>query len=88
MWRSWDFKEQAASALKLTANDMLKNKLIDGIIKEPLGGAHHKPEEAYKLVKKELKKHIKSLKTKDADERVMERIEKFSSMGVIIDPEA
>lgn len=88
LWRSWDYKEIAASALKLTANDMLSNKLIDGIIKEPLGGAHHKPEEAFKLVKKELKKHIKTLKAMDAEDRVMERINKFSSMGVIIDPEA
>lgn len=88
LWRSWDFKEQAAAALKLTANDMLKNNLIDGIIKEPLGGAHHKPTEAFKLVKKELKKHIKALREVDAETRITNRIEKFSSMGVIIDPEA
>src|SRR5437016_9514753 len=50
LWRSWDFKEKAAEVLKLTPNDMLKNKLIDGIIPEPLGGAHAHPEESYKIV--------------------------------------
>ena len=52
LWRSWDFKEQAADALKLTADDMLKNGLIDGIIKEPVGGAHTNPLEAFENVKK------------------------------------
>src|ERR1700739_701232 len=51
LWRSWNFKEKAAEALKLTADDMLANKLIDGIIKEPLGGAHNNPTEAYENVK-------------------------------------
>ena len=54
LWRSWDYKEQAANALKLTADDMKKNKLIDGIIKEPEGGAHTFPEEIFKTVKKEI----------------------------------
>src|SRR5207253_6605604 len=56
LWRSWGFKEQAAEVLKLTAEDMLKNKLIDGIISEPLGGAHTNPEEAFRLVKEEIVK--------------------------------
>mgnify|MGYP001615284098 CR=1 FL=1 len=51
LWRSWDFKEQAAVGLKLTPEDMMNNKLIDGIIKEPLGGAHTNPEESFRNVK-------------------------------------
>src|SRR5690554_1583452 len=61
LWRNWDFKEQAAEALKLTAEDMLENKLIDGIIKEPIGGAHANPEEAFEIVKKEIIKDRKSV---------------------------
>src|ERR1700749_4569850 len=53
LWRSWNFKETAAEALKLTADDMKKNGLIDGIIKEPLGGAHRDPEQMFETVKKE-----------------------------------
>lgn len=83
LWRSWDFKEKAASALKLTADDMLKNKLIDGIIPEPLGGAHANPEEAYKTVKSEIQKHIAQLQKLGPDKMVKERIEKFCSMGVV-----
>ena len=82
LWRSWDYKEIAADALKLTAKDMLKNKLIDGIIKEPLGGAHSNHEETFKIVKREIKKHIKALSVMDPEVRNNERIEKFSSMGV------
>src|SRR5690606_23777343 len=58
LWRSWDYKEQAAKALKLTADDMLANKLIDGIIKEPLGGAHSDAEEACRLVGLEVTKQL------------------------------
>ncbi len=82
LWRSWDFKEKAAEALKLTADDMLKNGLVDGIIKEPLGGAHNDPEAAFKTVKAEIKKAIKELSNLDIDELVNSRIEKFSNMGV------
>jgi len=57
LWRSWDFKERAAEALKLTANDMLKNKLIDGIVKEPVGGAHTDHNKTFAIVKKEILKH-------------------------------
>ena len=85
LWRSWDFKEKAAEALKLTANDMLKNSLIDGIIKEPLGGAHTFPEEMYKTVKEEVLKNIKSLSKQSAEKRIENRIEKFCSMGVIVE---
>lgn len=83
LWRTWDKKEQAAEALKLSADDMLKNGLIDGIIDEPLGGAHHNPEVAYKNVKSVIKKELKALKTLPADELVEKRIAKFSAMGVV-----
>lgn len=82
LWRSWDYKEQAASALKLTAQDMLKNKLIDGIIKEPLGGAHTDPEAIFETVKKEISKQYASLKKIDIDKLITQRVEKFSNMGV------
>jgi len=82
LWRSWDYKEQAAEALKLTANDMLKNGLIDGVIKEPLGGAHNNMKETALELKKEIKKIIKELQKKTPEERINERIDKFSGMGV------
>jgi len=87
LWRTWDKKEQAADALKLSAEDMLKNKLIDGIIQEPLGGAHHDPETAYKNVKAAIVKEMKSLKALKTDELVKQRIEKFSAMGVVEEEE-
>ena len=82
LWRNWDNKEKAAEALKLTAKDMLKNKLIDGIIKEPLGGAHTAPEKMQKKLKSELKKHINKLSEIPIDKLVESRIEKFCDMGV------
>ncbi|MAC95141.1 MAG: acetyl-CoA carboxylase carboxyl transferase subunit alpha [Flavobacteriales bacterium] len=85
LWRSWEYKEQAASALKLTAEDMLENKLIDGIIKEPIGGAHANPEEAFDNVKKEIAKNLSKLMSTEADKRVQARIRKFSNMGVVDD---
>ncbi len=83
LWRSWEHKERAAEALKLTATDMLGNKLIDDIIKEPLGGAHSDPNKMYKTVKAEILKHTKGLEKKSSEKRIDERIEKFSAMGVI-----
>ena len=82
LWRNWDNKEKAADALKLTAKNMLKNKLIDGIIKEPLGGAHTNPEKMQKKLKTELKKHINKLSEIPIDKLVESRIEKFCDMGV------
>ena len=82
LWRSWDFKEQAASALKLTSEDMYKNKLVDGIIKEPIGGAHTDAPKMFKIVQKEILKHLADLSAKDADTRITERIDKFCNMGV------
>ena len=83
LWRSWDYKQQAAEALKLTSEDMLKNKLIDNIIKEPEGGAHYNPEEIYDRVREAINKDIKSLTKIDPQKRIEKRIEKFCSMGVI-----
>tara|TARA_B100001093_G_scaffold451079_1_gene458260 strand:+ start:1218 stop:2171 length:954 start_codon:yes stop_codon:yes gene_type:complete len=82
LWRSWDFKKEAAEALKLTSSDMMKNKLIDTVIKEPLGGAHYNPEEMYKSVKKAIIKEIKILSKISPEKRINERIEKFCSMGI------
>jgi len=81
LWRSWDYKEQAAEALKLTAHDMLKNKLIDGIIKEPLGGAHSDLSEASDELRKTILKNLKEFSLRKAEIRVSERIDKFSGMG-------
>src|SRR5690606_8273948 len=78
LWRTWEFKEKAAEALKLTASDMLKNKLIDGVIEEPLGGAHNDPAKTFATVKKEIKKQYKALKEKPVEELIQERIDKFS----------
>ena len=82
LWKSWDYKEQAAESLKLSGKEMLKNKLIDGIIKEPLGGAHAHPEKMYKKLKTEIKKNINALNELDVQERIDKRIQKFCNMGV------
>ena len=81
LWRTWEFKEKAADALKLTANDMYKNKLIDGIIIEPLGGAHENPAEAFVIMKTEIDKMLTELSAMNADDLINTRIEKFSAMG-------
>ncbi len=85
LWRSWDHKEKAAEALKLTAQDMLKNKLIDGIIKEPLGGTHSNVPDACKFVKEAIVSNLAKLKKMKPDKRVDKRIEKFCAMGVVIE---
>jgi len=83
LWRSWNYKEQAAEALKLTANDMLGNGLIDGIIPEPLGGAHLDIDGAANIIKGILKKELQQLSNIDPQKRISNRIEKFSRMGVV-----
>lgn len=85
LWRSWDYKEKAAEALKLTAADMLKNGLIDGIIPEPLGGAHHDPKTIAETLKQQLLTDLALLKQKPVDQLVAERIDKFSNMGVVVE---
>lgn len=85
LWRSWDYKEQAAEALSLTASDMLKHKLIDGIIEEPLGGAHTNPQKMYATLKKVILENIKKLEKIDPEKRIEQRIEKFCKMGVVVE---
>ena len=82
LWHSWDYKEQAAEALKLTADHMFEFGLIDGIIKEPLGGAHSAPEEMAKILKRQIKKAISELQDMDPEERIELRINKYAAMGV------
>ncbi|MBT3442502.1 MAG: acetyl-CoA carboxylase carboxyltransferase subunit alpha [Flavobacteriaceae bacterium] len=82
LWRSWDFKEKAAEALKLTPIDMKKNKLIDKIISEPLGGAHNDREKTFNNVKNAILNSFKTLSSKKIDELIIDRMNKFTSMGV------
>lgn len=85
LWRSWDFKERAADALKLTAEDMFKNKLIDGIINEPLGGGHNNPTAIIETVKNQIIKDLNDLSKVDTQKRIDQRIDKFSAMGVVVE---
>lgn len=82
LWRSWDFKRDAAEALKLSAEDMYKNGLIDGIIKEPLGGAHNNPDEIFKTVKRTIIENLEALKKLPTEQLLKERLDKFAGMGV------
>jgi acetyl-CoA carboxylase carboxyl transferase subunit alpha len=82
-WRSWYYKEHAAEVLKLTAKDMLKNKLIDGIIKEPLGGAHTDVKKMAAELKKTILENYAALNTLTPRERINKRIDKFCAMGVV-----
>ncbi len=82
LWRSWEYKEEAAEALKLTAKDMSRQKLIDQIIKEPLGGAHTDREKTYKSVEMAIKKAYKELSGLSLDKLVEQRMEKYANMGV------
>src|SRR5688572_5790799 len=83
LWRSWDFKEQAAEVLKLTAKDMLSLKLIDGIVKEPLGGAHTDVKWMAAEVKRVILEQTKELLKLTPEQRIEQRIDKFCSMGVV-----
>ncbi len=85
LWRSWEYKEQAAEALKLTAKDLLELKIIDRIIPEPLGGAHRNQEEMARILKDVLLEEIAALKKLKPEKLVQDRIEKFGSMGVYIE---
>ena len=82
LWRSWDFKEQAADVLKLTPKDMKKNKLIDKIIKEPLGGAHRDRNKIFNNVKAEILDTYESLKNYKIDKLLSTRLKRFTQMGV------
>jgi acetyl-CoA carboxylase carboxyl transferase subunit alpha len=83
LWRSWDYKEQAAEALKLTAPDMKNNGLIDGIIAEPLGGAHKDMQTMAKTIKATIIEALKELDKIKPEKRIDQRIEKFCAMGVV-----
>lgn len=82
LWRSWEFKEVAAEALKLTAKDMKKQKLIDEIIKEPLGGAHSNREETFDTVKNAILSSLGELRNLSPKDLVKQRMDKYSNMGV------
>ena len=81
LWRSWEHKEEAAEALKLTAKDMLKNKLIDEIIKEPLGGAHYDPNETFESVKENILLFYKKIKSLSKNKMINTRRKKFTKIG-------
>ena len=81
LWRSWDFKEQAAEALKLTAPDLLAQSIIDRIVPEPLGGAHRNPIQAAEILKGILVEELKKLKKIRIHKLIEKRIEKFGKMG-------
>jgi acetyl-CoA carboxylase carboxyl transferase subunit alpha len=82
LWRSWEYKEQAAAALKLTGTDMKKMKLIDGIIKEPAGGAHSDREGAFKAVQDQIVLAFNELKDLSEEDLVAKRMDKYANMGV------
>jgi acetyl-CoA carboxylase carboxyl transferase subunit alpha len=81
LWKSWEYKEQAADALKLTSADMKKQKLVDDIIPEPLGGAHYDRETTFKTVEKYILKGYNELKDLSTAELVAKRMDKYSKMG-------
>ena len=81
LWRSWDFKEQAAEALQLTAPDLKKQKIIDAIVPEPLGGAHRNPDQMALILKETLLDELKTLAKVKIDKLIERRIDKFSKMG-------
>ena len=82
LWRSWDFKEEAANVLKLTPKDMKENKLIDKIIKEPLGGAHQNRDKIFSTVKKEIISTFQDLKKQKIKDLLENRLKRFTEMGV------
>ncbi|OGU33819.1 MAG: acetyl-CoA carboxylase carboxyltransferase subunit alpha [Ignavibacteria bacterium GWB2_35_6b] len=85
LWRSWEYKEQAAEALKLTAEDLLEQKLIDRIIPEPLGGAHKDPIGMAATLKEVLKEELAQLIKIKPDKLFQNRIDKFGKMGVYVE---
>lgn len=82
LWRTWDHKEEAAEALKLTSHDMSQFKLVDDVIPEPIGGAHANPLAIFAEVKKYIQSNLKTLGKQSVSKRIDARVEKFSAMGV------
>lgn len=85
LWRSWDNKERAAEALKLTADDMMGQGLVDGVIKEPIGGAHTNWDEIFATVKNRIEEELQTLDKLTPEQRIDQRIEKFCKMGVVVE---
>ncbi|MEL6539003.1 MAG: acetyl-CoA carboxylase carboxyltransferase subunit alpha [Bacteroidota bacterium] len=83
LWRSWEYKEQAAEALKLTSSDMKELQIVDDVIPEPLGGAHRDSIWMSDQIKKVILKETAALEKLDTEERIMQRIDKFANMGVV-----
>ena len=83
LWRSWDFKEQAAEALKLTAQDMHHFQMVDGIIDEPLGGAHHDMKWQSQKIKEYIFSTLEGLNNLSPEDRIQKRINKFTTIGVV-----
>lgn len=81
LWRSWDYKEIAASALKLTSSDMKQNGLVDDVISEPSNGAHRDKEKMFDILRDKLQQYLKELDAQKPQERIDKRIEKFNQMG-------
>jgi acetyl-CoA carboxylase carboxyl transferase subunit alpha len=81
LWRSWDYKEQAAEALKLTAADLIDQGVIDRIVPEPLGGAHRNPQQAAEILKEVLVEELKRLKKIKIHKLLEQRVAKFGAMG-------
>ena len=82
LWRSWEYKQQAAASLKLTGEDMKNLKLIDEIIQEPIGGAHSDRDGAFEAVKNQILKAFDEIKGLEITDLVMQRMDKYSNMGV------
>ncbi len=85
MWRSWEYKETAAEALKLTAEDLVSVGVVDAIIPEPIGGAHRDPATMFTTMRETLVRELLLLRNKDTDSLVRERREKFYRMGVWVE---
>jgi acetyl-CoA carboxylase carboxyl transferase subunit alpha len=85
LWRSWDYKEQAAEALKLTAPDLLEQKIIDRIVPEPLGGAHKDHQEAAKMLKSVLIEELQQIVKLKPEKLIDSRLEKFGKMGAFVE---
>ena len=81
LWRSWEYKEQAAEALRLTARDLYEQKIIDKIVPEPPGGAHRNPQQTAQILKDTLVEELRPLKKMKTEKLIEKRIEKFSAMG-------
>lgn len=81
LWRSWDYKEEAARALKLTAPDLVKQGIVDEVIPEPRGGAHHNPKATSEAMGRAIVKHLAELQRMDSQALLDARLAKYDAMG-------